>query len=75
MADGEPIGAEHLPELAHVIVPSEDRPLRAEAERTALSTALAKAGGDLSPAAQVLGVARTTLYRMLRRHGLAPRED
>jgi len=78
MADGEPIQREHLPEdLARVSVegfraaPEGELPMRAEAERSALSAALTKAGGNLSRAAQVLGVARTTLYRMLRRHGLS----
>ena len=75
LADGDTIGIEHLPELEHAPPPIGDRPLRAEAERNALSAALAKAGGNLSRAAQVLGVARTTLYRMLRKHGLAARDD
>ncbi|MCW5802475.1 MAG: sigma 54-interacting transcriptional regulator, partial [Deltaproteobacteria bacterium] len=40
------------------------------AEREALRRALVEAGGNLSVAARKLGVARSTLYRMLRRHKL-----
>ncbi|MGN6109948.1 MAG: sigma-54-dependent Fis family transcriptional regulator [Kofleriaceae bacterium] len=38
------------------------------AERDALQRALQAAGGNLSEAARTLGVARSTLYRMMRRH-------
>jgi transcriptional regulator of acetoin/glycerol metabolism len=41
------------------------------AERDALRRAVAESGGNLSVAARRLGVARSTLYRMLRRHRLA----
>lgn len=44
---------------------------RRNAERLALESALRSARGNLSVAARKLGVARTTLYRMLDRHGLA----
>jgi sigma-54 dependent transcriptional regulator, acetoin dehydrogenase operon transcriptional activator AcoR len=44
--------------------------LRVAAERTALLQALDRARGNLSDAARTLGVARSTLYRMLGRHGL-----
>lgn len=44
---------------------------RRHAERVALEAALRAARGNLSVAARKLGVARTTLYRMLDRHGLA----
>jgi len=44
---------------------------RSGAERTAVEHALALAAGNLSDAARRLGVARSTLYRLLRRHGLA----
>ena len=42
----------------------------AEAERAALAGALARAGGNVSAAARILGVARTTLRRMKQRHGI-----
>jgi transcriptional regulator of acetoin/glycerol metabolism len=49
---------------------------RTVAERGAVEQALRLAAGNLSEAARRLGVARSTLYRLARRHGLstAPRE-
>ncbi|WNG56714.1 helix-turn-helix domain-containing protein [Archangium gephyra] len=44
---------------------------RKTAEARALREAMAAANGNLSEAARRLGVARSTLYRMLSRHGLA----
>lgn len=39
-------------------------------EKTAIRQAIAKHGGNLSRAAQELGLGRTTLYRKMARHGL-----
>jgi transcriptional regulator of acetoin/glycerol metabolism len=44
---------------------------RSGAERGAVEQALLLAAGNLSDAARRLGVARSTLYRLMRRHGLA----
>ena len=49
--------------------------LRASAERTALLQALDRSRGNLSDAARCLGVARSTLYRMLARHDVRPDAD
>jgi len=43
---------------------------RASAERAAVLRAINASRGNLSDAARVLGVARSTLYRMIARHGL-----
>jgi transcriptional regulator of acetoin/glycerol metabolism len=43
---------------------------RFEAEGRALTDALGEARGNLAAAARRLGVARSTLYRMMERHGL-----
>jgi Nif-specific regulatory protein len=43
----------------------------AEAERLAISRALAANDGNLMATARALGIARATLYRKLRRYGLA----
>jgi transcriptional regulator of acetoin/glycerol metabolism len=72
-----PIAREHLPAplpglsaptrspAAVVALPAP--PTRDDALREALSAALAAAGGNLSDAARRLGVARSTVYRMLGR--------
>lgn len=62
--------------LAHfpAIEPSAATParegLRRSAERAALEEALRASAGNVSAAAKRLGVARSTLYRLLERHGL-----
>jgi sigma-54 dependent transcriptional regulator, acetoin dehydrogenase operon transcriptional activator AcoR len=67
-------------ELWHLPI-EEDTPssglgdLRMRAERSAVVRALSEGRGNLSDAARSLGVARSTLYRMLDRHGLRPAEE
>jgi arginine utilization regulatory protein len=43
-----------------------------KASKTALMRALREAGGNCHRAAQLLGVSRFTVYRMIARYGLAP---
>jgi transcriptional regulator of acetoin/glycerol metabolism len=52
----------------------EQNNLRAVAERGVVVRALEQSRGNLSGAAKSLGVARSTLYRMMTRHGLRPGE-
>jgi transcriptional regulator with PAS, ATPase and Fis domain len=77
--DGE-IRVEHLPEdVMTEAVPrsangheaQEATPSRRLAEREALRMALDRARGNMSEAARQLGVARSTLYRMIVRHGVS----
>ncbi|MBK6921583.1 MAG: sigma-54-dependent Fis family transcriptional regulator [Deltaproteobacteria bacterium] len=63
----ECIEPEHLP-LEPTRAPGNDT--REAAERAATAGALIAAGGNLSEAARRLGVSRSTLYRLLDRHGL-----
>jgi transcriptional regulator of acetoin/glycerol metabolism len=64
----------HLP-IEEPAEPPRPGDLRATSERTAVLHALSQSRGNLSGAARSLGVARSTLYRMLARHALRPGED
>jgi transcriptional regulator of acetoin/glycerol metabolism len=61
----------HLPVEAPA-APNNPHPLLSSVKRDALLRALENARGNMSAAARELGVARSTLYRMLVRHGLKP---
>ncbi|WP_289460466.1 helix-turn-helix domain-containing protein, partial [Klebsiella pneumoniae] len=68
MADSNRLAAEDL-ELA---IPDESMPLnlrqvREEAERRAIERALALYNGNVSQAADILGVSRPTLYDLVRK--------
>ncbi len=65
--------AEHFPfedEPQGPFEPSRGEGLRRTAERAALEEALRAASGNVSIAAKKLGVARSTLYRLMLRHGI-----
>jgi two-component system, NtrC family, response regulator len=71
MADGVSIGADDLDLKVeggenHLNL----RQVRDEAERKAVNHALARADGNVSKAAEALGVSRPTLYELLERFGL-----
>jgi len=72
IADGPLLTTEDLglAEPGNVEVRLNLRQVREAAERRALEEALALAGGNISRAADLLGVARPTVYDLLQRHGL-----
>lgn len=57
-------------EGAQASTPPPEGGMRRAAERAALAEALRVSAGNVSVAARKLGVARSTLYRLLERHGL-----
>lgn len=75
LSDGLTIEAWHLPEDVGVASTPTPVPLAtlADTEADSVRRALAEAGGNVSAAAARLGVARSTLYRMMRRHQLPER--
>lgn len=72
---------EHLPNAAPADTPAPgdaDSPAAANAmelDLAALRQAIDAHGGNLAATARGLGLHRTQLYRLLERHGLAPRRD
>ena len=69
-AGGSEITEEHLPpDFAICESPTQPTEL-ATAEGSAVKRVLSEVAGNVSLAAARLGVARSTLYRMMRRHGL-----
>jgi transcriptional regulator with PAS, ATPase and Fis domain len=70
-ADGDPIGPEHLPEDLRAVpaatAAAADGATLATVEVDAVKAALAAARGNVAAAARKLGVARSTIYRMLDR--------
>ena len=72
MAEGASIGAADL-ELATTEADEQVlnlRVVREEAERAAVLKAMGRANGNLSKAAEWLGVSRPTLYDLMHRYGL-----
>ncbi|HEY0193548.1 MAG TPA: sigma 54-interacting transcriptional regulator [Kofleriaceae bacterium] len=65
------IELDHLPAELTVAAPAAPCSAIDDAERQAVVRALVEAGGNVSRAARALGVARSTLHRMKRRHGVA----
>jgi two-component system response regulator AtoC len=77
LAQQEVLTAEDLPEELRQPAPApstpEDRPTLAELKRRYVHRVFEESGGNVSRAAQVLGVDRRSLYRMLQRYGVTPR--
>ncbi|MFH5186276.1 sigma-54 interaction domain-containing protein [Paenibacillus sp. TAB 01] len=81
LADGEPIDAKHLqleeePASSSGMAQLRERPAAAvslkEAEVEAIKQALRASGGNLSKAAGLLQIGRTTLYRKIEEYGIVP---
>lgn len=72
MADGNQVSAADLNLEAHDAEPVSLnlRQVRHEAERHAIQRAVALAGGNISRAADMLGITRPTLYDLLNRHAI-----
>ena len=78
LAQQEILTADDLPGELRQAVPApastpEDRPTLAELKRRYVHRVFEESGGNVSRAAQVLGVDRRSLYRMLQRYGVTPR--
>ncbi len=61
-----PFGFELLEEPYHA---ARDR-ITAEFERRYLAWVVNRAGGNMSKAARIAGIDRTTVYRLMEKHGL-----
>ena len=71
LADGGRIELSHLdPDIRAIRDPQENVGSLDALESSAVERVLAEFGGNISAAARKLGVARSTLYRMMQRHGL-----
>ena len=72
MADGAQIDVEDLELESHAKenLPLNLREVRESAERSAIARALSLTDGNISKAAEQLGVTRPTLYNLLKKYGL-----
>jgi two-component system NtrC family response regulator len=74
MADGHGIGAADIgiaPEMQDQAISQLNlRQVRDEAEKHAVLRALGRVNGNLSKAAELLGISRPTLYELIHRLGL-----
>jgi len=78
-ADATVVGEEHLDARAGLPLQRGGNPApvvpMAELDRPALERAIEDAGGNLSAAARALGLHRTQLYRLMKKHGLRTGDD
>ena len=77
LADGAPLAPRHFPALRVATAPAAppaptpaEPSSLADAESLALQQALAETGGNISATARTLGVARSTVYRLMERYSL-----
>ncbi len=79
--EGDTLDAEHFAALAELEavqpetpgLPSPGSMTLEEIERAMISRCLRHCGGNLTRAAEALGISRTALYRRLQKHGIEPR--
>jgi DNA-binding NtrC family response regulator len=72
MADGRLVTPQDLGLEVPLVLPAALDDVRARTERLALRECLQRSGQNVSRAARDLGVSRTTMYRLLSKHGMQP---
>jgi DNA-binding NtrC family response regulator len=72
MADGRLVTPQDLGLEVPLVLPAVLDDVRARTERIALRECLQRSGRNVSRAARDLGVSRTTMYRLLSKHGIQP---
>jgi transcriptional regulator of acetoin/glycerol metabolism len=72
MADGRLVTPQDLGLDTPLVMTAALDDVRARTERLALRECLQRSGRNVSRAARDLGVSRTTLYRLLSKHGMQP---
>jgi DNA-binding NtrC family response regulator len=72
MADGRLVTPQDLGLEAPLVMTAALDDVRARTERLALRECLQRSGQNVSRAARDLGVSRTTMYRLLSKHGIDP---
>ncbi|WEM99423.1 helix-turn-helix domain-containing protein [Telluria mixta] len=72
MADGRLVTPQDLGLDVPLVLTAALDDIRARTERLALRECLQRSGQNVSRAARDLGVSRTTMYRLLSKHGMQP---
>jgi DNA-binding NtrC family response regulator len=72
MADGRLVTPQDLGLESRLVMTAALDDVRARTERLALRECLQRSGQNVSRAARDLGVSRTTMYRLLSKHGMQP---
>jgi PAS domain S-box-containing protein len=66
------ISMQHLPELTGKEVHRRDRSVVEDGQRERLVKAMEETGGNRQRAAELLGISRVTLWKLLKKHGIRP---